>query len=143
MLELGAARLDLADLGQLLGVLDEDRSRVRVLQDVLALLGRVGLVDRDERPARREDAEAGVAPLGAGVREDRDLVPGLEAEVDQPEGDLLRDLAELRVGDVLPLVADLVAKGRRVAVALRGQGQKISDGLRPGATTDSSGALAP
>src|SRR5215212_1320373 len=95
--QLGTAGADRADLLQLLPVLREDRTRVGVLEHVLALGGRVGLVDRDQHASGREDAEAGLAPLRPGVGQDRDLVAGLETQVDQPERDLAHDRAELRV----------------------------------------------
>ena len=44
----GSLVADRADLLQLLVVLDDDHLGVGVLQHVLALLGRVGLVDRDD-----------------------------------------------------------------------------------------------
>ena len=62
---------------------------VGVLEHVLALLGRVGLVDRDHGRAGAERREVEVGPLGPGVGEDRDLVALLDAEVDQPEGERL------------------------------------------------------
>ena len=60
VLELGQLVLDLADLVELLGVLDEHGARLGVVEDVLALLGRVGLVDRDRRspPAVRMPKQA-------------------------------------------------------------------------------------
>ena len=76
---------DLADLLHLLVVLDDDDLGVGVLQHVLALLGRVGLVDRHDGGADRERGEVEVGPLGAGVGEDRDLVALGDAEVDQAE----------------------------------------------------------
>ena len=76
---------DRADLLQLLVVLDDDDLGVGVLEHVLALLGGVGLVDRDDDGADRERREVEVGPLGAGVGEDRDLVALGDAEVDQAE----------------------------------------------------------
>ena len=132
--QLRAAVLDLADLGELSGVLDEDRARVGVLEDVLALLRGVRLVDRDERGAGGEDAEAGIAPLGTGVGEDRDLLARLDTEIHQAQRDLLDDLAELGVRDVDPLLADLVAQRGRIRVLPYRQRQQVGDGLRPGAS---------
>ena len=86
---------DRADLLQLLVVLDDDDLGVGVLEHVLALLGRVGLVDRDDGGAGRERGEVEVGPLGAGVGEDRDLVALGDAEVDQAEGERADDLADL------------------------------------------------
>ena len=133
VLQVGAVVLDLADLGQLLAVLDEDRARVGVLEHVLALRGRVGLVDRDQGAARGEDAEAGVGPLGPRVGEDGDLVARLQAEVHEPERDLLDRLPELGVGDVRPLLARLVPLRGRVAVLLHRERQQVGDRLATGA----------
>ena len=84
-----------ADLLQLFVVLDDDDLGVGVLEHVLALLGRVGLVDRDDGRPGRERGEVGVGPLGPGVGEDRDLVAGRDSEVDQPEREGLDGLADL------------------------------------------------
>ena len=55
----------------------EDGLRVRVLQHVLALRRRVGLVDRDQRAAGGEDPEARLRPLGPRVaRGSTTLSPG-------------------------------------------------------------------
>jgi hypothetical protein len=129
VLELRAVGANRADLRKLLRVLDEHRSRVGVGEDVLAFLGRVRLVDRDEHAARAQDAEARVRPLGTGVREDRDLLALLDAEVDEPERDLLDRRSELGVGGVDPLVAHLVALRGAVGVFLRRQRQQVGDRL--------------
>ena len=116
LLELRQLVADLADLLQLLVVLDDDDLGVGVLEHVLALLGGVGLVDRDDDGADRERGEVEVGPLGAGVAEDRDLVALLDAEVDQAERerpDRLHDLAEAAVDPALAvLVADRRARRR-------------------------------
>ena len=104
---------DRADLLQLLVVLDDDDLGVGVLEHVLALLGRVGLVDRDDVGAGRERGEVEVGPLGAGVAEDRDLVALLDAEVDQAERERADGLADLVEAAVDPLLAVLVADRRR------------------------------
>ena len=55
-----------ADLLELLVVLDDDRVRVGVLEHVLALLGGVGLVDRDDGGAGGERGEVEVASTRGG-----------------------------------------------------------------------------
>jgi hypothetical protein len=121
VLEVREPVADLADLRELLLVLDEHRARLGVIEDVVALLGGVRLVDRDGRAAGGQDAEVRERPLGAGVREDRDALAVLEAEVDQPAAHLADGLVQVVVGDGDPLVADLVLDRRVVAVGLRGQ----------------------
>ncbi len=96
---------DLADLLQLLVVLDHDDLGVGVLQHVLALLGRVGLVDRDDDGAGRERCEVEVGPLRAGVGEDRDLVALGDAEVDQAERERAHGLQHLVEAAVDPVLA--------------------------------------
>ena len=98
---------DGADLLHLLVVLDHDDLGVGVLQHVLALLGRVGLVDRHDDGAGRERGEVEVGPLGAGVGEDRDLVALGDAEVDQAERE--------RADGLLHLVEAAVDPARRPA----------------------------
>ena len=137
--QLGAVGADLEHLGELLGVFDEDRARVRVVEDVLHLLRRVRLVNRDQRGPGGEDSEAGLGPLGPGVGEDRDLFARLDSEVNEAERDLLDGLAELRVGDVDPVLADLIALRWAVRVLLGRQRQHVGD--RGGASAfDDTGA---
>ena len=89
------------DLGDLRGVLAEDGADARVGEDVLALLGRVGVVDRDDRRAGAQGAEVGERPLRARAGEDRDVVAALDPELGEPAGDLVDRAAELGVGDRL------------------------------------------
>ena len=128
LLELRQLVADLADLLQLLVVLDDHDLGVGVLEHVLALLGGVRLVDRDDDGADREGGEVEVGPLRAGVAENRDLVALLDAEVDEPESerpDRLHDLAEAAAD---PVLAVLVADRRGVPVHLRRARKKIRKG---------------
>ncbi len=83
---------DRRDLRQLRGVLADDRARVGVGDDPVALFGRVGLVDRHDHRPRGCRGEIGVGPLGAGVGEDAHALARLDAEIDQPERDLAHDV---------------------------------------------------
>ena len=74
----GSLVADLADLRHLLVVLDDDHLGVGVLEHVAALLGGVGLVDRDDGRPGGQRGEVEVGPLGPGVGEDRDLVALLD-----------------------------------------------------------------
>ena len=98
MLELWAPIPDRADLLELRLVLDDHRFRIGVLEDVLALLGRVRLVDRNHRCAGGQGSEVEVGPLWPRVAEDRDLVALLDVERYQPERELLDDLADFVIG---------------------------------------------
>ena len=134
LLELGQALADGADLLELLVVLDDDDARVRVLEDVLALFRRVGLVDRDHGRPGGERREIEVGPFGPCVGEDRDLVALLDPHLDQPEGERAHgvpDLVEAARGPGTGLV--LVHDGGAVAVLLGGPRQEVGDGHRPGA----------
>ena len=133
VLELRAAIADLADLLQLLVVLDHDRDRVGVLEHVLALLRRVGLVDRDDRGAGGERGEVEVGPLGPGVGEDRDLVALLDPEVHQPERQLADDLADLGVGLRDPVARVVLVDDRALgAVLARRRRKQVGERLRAG-----------
>jgi hypothetical protein len=133
VLELRDAVADLIDLGELLRVLDDHRLGIRVLDDVLALLGRVGLVDRDDRRTDAEGGEVEVGPLGPGVGEDRDLVALLDSQLEQAQRELPDDLADLAVGLRDPL-AGVVFVGDRgeVPVPLGGERHQVSAGLAVG-----------
>jgi hypothetical protein len=72
------------------------------LEDVLALLGGVGLVDRNDRGARAQRAQVNQRPLRPGAGEDRDVVAALDAQRREPACDLAHGSAELGVGDRLP-----------------------------------------
>ena len=102
VLEGRAALAHLVDLGDLCGVLAEHRAHLGMGEDVLALLGRVGLVDRDDGRPGAQRAEVGQRPLRAGAREDRDVVAALDPELGEPAGDLAGRASELGVGDRLP-----------------------------------------
>ena len=132
-LELGDPITYLVDLGELFIVLDDHRLGVGVLDDVLAFLGRVRLVDRDDGGAHAEGREVEVGPLGAGVREDRDLVALLDSELDQAECELPDDLADLPVGlrDPLPGLV-LVGDRREVRMPLGGERHQVRTGLAVG-----------
>ncbi len=132
VLELGQALSNLGDLCDLSCVLADDRSRAGVTRDPLALLRRVGRVDRHDDRARLGGAEVGVGPLGTGAAEDRDTVAGGDAEVDEAERDLLGYLADLAVGDVLPGAVALDAQGDAVGVLIGRQRQQVGDRLRAG-----------
>src|SRR5690349_19874427 len=99
----------------------------------MALLRRVGLVDRDARRTRGEDAEAGVGPLGARVAEDRDLVARLDAEVDQAARHAAYARGQVGEADVDPLVADLVLQGGAIAELVAGEQRHVRHGPRTGA----------
>ena len=131
VLELRQLVADGAELLHLLFVLDDHSHGVGVLEDVLALLGRVRLVDRHHRRSRAERGEVEVGPLGPRVGEDRDLVALGDAEVDQPEREALDDLADLAIGLRDPLSGGvLVGDGPEIGVALGRERQQVGDRLR-------------
>jgi hypothetical protein len=134
VLELGDPSADLVDLGELRFVLDDHRPGVGVLENVLALLRRVGLIDRDDGGAHAESGEVEVGPLGSCVGQDRDLVALLDPELDQAEGETLRDLADLAIGLGHPLAGGvLVGDGAEIAVPLRGERHQVGASLAVGA----------
>ena len=119
--------VDLPDLGDLRRVLADDRARLGVARDPLALLGRVGRVDRDHDRAGARDAEVGVAPLRPRRAQDRDPVARLDPEVDEAATDLRHDLAELRVADVAPFAVRLVADRGRITMLRSSQADQVGD----------------
>ena len=134
LLELGDPVPDFVDLGQLLGVLYDNRLRIRVLDHVLALLGRVGLVDRDDGGAHAEGGEVEVGPLRTGVGEDRDLVALLDAELDQAQGELPDDLPDFAVGLGDPFAGGvLVGDRRQICMALGREWHQVGARLAVGA----------
>ncbi len=114
--QVGELVLDGGDLGELVLVLADDRAGVGVGDHPQALLGGVGLVDGNHDEAGGGRGHVGVGPLGPRVGEDADPLAGLQAEVDQPEPDLLHDLGELRVGHVFPPAVSLVADRHMLGV---------------------------
>ena len=96
-----------------------------------ALLGGVGLVDRHDDSAGGGGGHVHVGPLGAGVGEDAEALAGLDAEVDQPEADLLNDVGQLRVGHVVPGAVALVAHGDLLGVLGGRVRDQVGDRLRP------------
>ena len=84
------------DLRDLLGVLADDRDGLGVAGDPLALLGRVGRVDRDDDGAGASDREVARRSTPAACwHRSETRSPGCDAEVDQPAADLGDDLADL------------------------------------------------
>ncbi len=103
-------------LGELDVVLDEDQHGVRVVDDVAAVLGQVGLVDADRDRPDRHQRRVGEDPRIAGVGQDADLVALADAERDQALGCLLDLIVELVPGHRLdpaivedPAVRELTA----------------------------------
>jgi hypothetical protein len=130
VLELRQAVAHRSHLLQLFCVLDDDDLGVGVLEDVAALLGGVGLVDRHHRGADRERGEIEVGPLRPRVAEDRDPVALLDSEGDEAEGERPHDLDDLGVAATQPLVAVLEPDRGFLPVELRRSGQEIGDRAR-------------
>ena len=122
---------NLLDLRRLLGVLAEDHPALGVVEDVAALLGRVGVVDRRDDRAGAERAEIGQRPLRPRAREDRDAVAGMDPERDQAARDLAHRHAELGVRHLHPRIpADEAQRGTVV-----GDGRlehHLNESVRPG-----------
>jgi hypothetical protein len=113
--ELGALLAGLGELGRVLR--DEDPAR-GVGEDERRLLG-VGLrIHGRGGRARAEDAEVGQDPLDAGRGGERDALLRLYAEFDQPGGDGVDPLGGLRPGQRLPGVRPVTRGRYRVAVCL-------------------------
>jgi hypothetical protein len=77
--------------------LEDERSRVRVLEHVPELVGDVAVVHVDDRRPRLVDAELDLDPLGPVPREDRDVVAGADPGIEEVMGDAVRARVELGV----------------------------------------------
>jgi hypothetical protein len=112
------------DLLPLVEVLDEDVARARVVEDVAHLVVLDRLVDRHHDGRRARDGELGEDPLDAALRDDRDALAGLEAELEEAVRDPPRGDPIILPGDVLPGIADAAPEGGTVA-ALRGLAEEL------------------
>ena len=108
-------------LGQLRRILDEHDLGARVVDDVLALVRQVRLVDRDGDAAGHENADVAVEPLGPRVREDARALALGDAERQEAAGDLARRFVPIAPrrgapGAALFPAQHLLRRGRRDAI---------------------------
>ena len=127
VLESGAAIADRRDLGELVGVLADDRARLRVLEHVAALLRRVGVVDRHDGRPRRERAAVHERPFGTRRAEQGDPIAGTDPERAEPARDRPGVGAEVAEVDIDPSAVALPAE-RGTRVALDGREQHLAHG---------------
>ncbi len=102
LLDLGGFTVHLVEAREVLGGLEDDRARARVVQDVLDLRGRRRLVDRHDDRTGVGGREVDQRPLVAHLAHEADLLARLDTGGDEAlcEGD---DLAmELGGADVVP-----------------------------------------
>ena len=97
------------ELLELLLVLDDEETALRVRQQVRDLLGAVGGVDAGDDAADALDAEVGVDPLLAILGEDRDYLPPLQPERREPQADGAGGVEEGRPRVTLPDAERLLA----------------------------------
>ena len=116
--DLGELLLHVEDLVDLLLVLGDDERGVGVVDDVRHLLERGVLVQPQRDRARRLRRHLGPHPLGPVVADDGHLVPGLEAEGDHAEGEVLDVVVVFLPAELLP-DAELLFAHRDLAVAER------------------------
>ena len=107
-------RHQLAHHGQVVdgaGALGQDqRDRVRLVDDVRDVLGAQPRVDRHEHRADLHHREGGLDPLGAIEEPERDLVAGADAEGDQPLGRAVDARGEVGEREASPLEAERLAR---------------------------------
>jgi hypothetical protein len=96
----GQVAADLLDAGQQRALADE-RDRLRVGEHVPQLGGDVAVVHRDRHGADLEDAEHGLDPLGAVVRQDRHVLAGTHARRGEVVPHPVGPFAQLAVGAAL------------------------------------------
>ena len=126
--------------------LGDDQADLRVGEDPLDLLGRVGLVDGHRDQARAGDGHVQQGPLVGGVRHDAHGLALLQAQAHEPGGDAGDVLAEAAGRDGDPGVAQrglaLDDRGLRVAVdALGEQPRDRPGGIRLGDEVAGRGAV--
>ena len=142
VLEPRVARAVVLDLRELFRVLDEHAHRLGVVEDVLAVLGGAVRVDRGADGADVGEREVELRPLEARLPEDPEGVALLDAERQEPVGELLDGGRGLAPGDRLPCLAAL-DEVRRAAPPLRDrvrQSRGIVLGWAPCASGRVSGA---
>src|SRR5439155_25578421 len=113
-----ALRADLGDLSRLLRRGREDRHRARVVEDVRDLLRRQRWIDGDVGQAGREAGVVRDRPLGPVLREYRDAVAAIDADLAQPDGNLPNAIGQLPRRDGLIHTIALDLQRVRLAVAL-------------------------
>ena len=109
--ELRKRAANLFDLRHLAFVLAEDRVCAGVARNPFALARGVGGVHGHRDCPGGRDPEVGHRPFDARVGQQAHPVADLDAEIDQPQRDLLDRLDELPVGELAPLIALLEASG--------------------------------
>ena len=111
-------------LVQLLIVLGKYDDRIRVVDDVLTVLGKVRLVDADRGGPGAHDAHVGKDPAIAGITDDVNLVARRYPEGHQTFGHLAHLVVEFPPGDRFGLAGCREpAVGRTVPVAVDSGGQ--------------------
>ena len=128
----GTAVAHVERLVELLVILDEQDGGLRIVDQVLDLLGRIGRIDAGGNAARTEDAEVGVVPFRHGVGQHRGDVARPEAHFVQRQADGARALQPLVPGDGIPDPEELLAHRRLVAARPAGQDEALRKGLRNG-----------
>ncbi len=95
---------DLPHLFQLLRVRHEHQPDLGVVQDVLDLVARQRVVDRDVGDPGAERRPVGLRPLRPVLRQDRHPRPALQPQPFQAQGDAPDPIQHLPVGDRAPVV---------------------------------------
>jgi len=124
VLEGGEALAHLLDLGQLGGVLTHHRPGLGVTGHPFALLRGVGGIDGHHHGAHRGDGKADERPLDAGVGKDAHPVAGVDAQLDEPQGELVDDRGDRGEAQLALLRVGVRAHGHAVAVAGGGRGRQ-------------------
>lgn len=107
------------------GGLGDDDARGGVAHDVLDLLGRGGLVDRERRAARGDDGGVADVELGAVGEQQRHALAAPQPEPREPAGDGVDALAQLAPGERHGVAA---RADRDLAGALRrGDAERLRD----------------
>ena len=103
--------------------------RLGVAGHPFALLGRVAGIHRHDDAAGARDRETGQRPLRPGVGQDADAVARLKPVSDEPECQLVDELADLGERLGAPSLVGPVAERGTVAIAPRRRGRRRGDRL--------------
>ena len=132
VMDLGKPAALLPHFRQLLLILDEDHHHPRVLEDELALLRGVRLVDGDGDRAGERGSQVGDRPLDARAREDGNHLSLPHAERDQTPGGFFALPGQLRPGHVQPPAGDLAPRGGALRIGAGALAEELCDRLDVG-----------
>ena len=111
------------DAALMFGQLDDDRTGIGVVEDVLQLGSGVAVVDVDRNRTHLEQTEQARDVLDAVLQEQRHIVEGTDSVAGEQVRDLVGEAVEFGVADLPTLVAQCDPLGHRVGDRLENVGE--------------------